>query len=496
MTKDWYFDRFCGAQIAVGVEDGKITDVELERDGSGDVTGNIYKGRVCNVVAGIQAAFVSCGMDKNCYLPLNERNARFNSYDGEATDVVRNYREGDEILVQIVKPAYGSKGAKVTADLAFVGRTLIYLPQTDFLGISRKITDEDKREKLLKEADKLRAAGEGFIVRTAAEEVAKKYLKTEAEYLRKLYRSALENARNAPVGALVYREFDLPFKVVRDSLGGIGKIVASEKAVYDKLIYLSRLGAEISEKKINFYNGRRSMLSQYGLLGQINQLANTRVSLNNGGDIVIERTEAMTVVDVNTGKFTGEDDLETTAFETNLQAAREVARQVRLRNIGGIVAVDFIDMSINEHREAVRDELVNALSADRTKTSVYEMSDLCVSLFTRKRTKNDLLSVMMKPCVHCRGEGHCYSDLYYAANLRAQIMDCFADEYESVVIEINTALMKRLLTGRYFAEDAKGAWLGKRVYMIPHDDCGEEDYSVRGDNGAVLTVPDRAQILY
>lgn len=495
MTKDWYFDRFCGAQIAVCAENGKIVEVELEREG-GDVTGNVYKGRVANVVGGIQAAFVACGMEKNCYLPLNEHNARLNSYDGEADASPRAIEEGEELLVQIVKPAYGSKGAKVTADLAFVGRLLIYLPQTKFLGISRKITDTEQREKLLSEADKLRSAGEGFIVRTAAEHAAKKSLKTEAEYLRKLYRSALEYAASAPVGTLVYREYDLPMKVMRDSLGEIGKIYVGDRTVYERFLRLAKIGGYLPEKKFVLYTGKRAMLEHYGLAQQINALAGTRVPLGNGGDIVINRTEAMTVVDVNTGKFTGEDDLESTSYETNLQAAREVARQVRLRNIGGIVAVDFIDMLQSEHRAAVQQELENALFDDRAKTRVYEMSELCVALFTRKRTKNDLLSIMLKPCPYCAGDGHIPSDLFLAVSLRGKIMDCFADGYGSVIIDVNAALMKRLLAGRYFTEDAKGAWLGKRVYFVPREDLREEKFAVRGDDGAVLTVPDNAQILY
>ncbi|MCI8500541.1 MAG: Rne/Rng family ribonuclease [Clostridia bacterium] len=496
MTKDWYFDRFCGAQIAVCAENGKIVEVELEREGGGDVTGNVYKGRVANVVGGIQAAFVACGMEKNCYLPLNEHNARLNSYDGEADASPRAIEEGEELLVQIVKPAYGSKGAKVTADLAFVGRLLIYLPQTKFLGISRKITDTEQREKLLSEADKLRSAGEGFIVRTAAEHAAKKSLKTEAEYLRKLYRSALEYAASAPVGTLVYREYDLPMKVMRDSLGEIGKIYVGDRTVYERFLRLAKIGGYLPEKKFVLYTGKRAMLEHYGLAQQINALAGTRVPLGNGGDIVINRTEAMTVVDVNTGKFTGEDDLESTSYETNLQAAREVARQVRLRNIGGIVAVDFIDMLQSEHRAAVQQELENALFDDRAKTRVYEMSELCVALFTRKRTKNDLLSIMLKPCPYCAGDGHIPSDLFLAVSLRGKIMDCFADGYGSVIIDVNAALMKRLLAGRYFTEDAKGAWLGKRVYFVPREDLREEKFAVRGDDGAVLTVPDNAQILY
>ena len=182
--KEWFFDRFCGTQVVVYTEDRKIVEVGVESDKGGDLLGNIYKAKVSNVVPGIQAAFVDCGMERNCYLPFNEGPARLSSYDGSA--VVKERRtpkEGDEFLVQVVKLPRGNKGAKVTCDLSFVGKTLIYLPNTDFLGISRKITGKSVRESFLKEADKLREPGEGFIVRTAAETVTRRHLQTESEYL-------------------------------------------------------------------------------------------------------------------------------------------------------------------------------------------------------------------------------------------------------------------------------------------------------------------------
>ncbi len=217
MKKEWFFDRFCGEQIVMCAEDGVLTDVSVESETFGDEIGNIYKGRVQNVVGGMQAAFIACGMEKNCYLPLNERAACFNAYDGGGGDSVHTeLKEGDEILVQVTKAARGSKGAKITRDLSFVGKNLIYMPHTDFLGISRKITDGKSRADLLKEADKLRKTGEGFIVRTAAQNASKKALKTESEYLKRVWRMTLEGAENAPVGTAVYQEYDLPVKIMRD----------------------------------------------------------------------------------------------------------------------------------------------------------------------------------------------------------------------------------------------------------------------------------------
>ena len=198
MKKEWFFDKFCGVRLVVYAEDGKVVEVGAEREEPHDAPGNIYKGRVANVVAGMQAAFISCGMEKNCYLPLEEGAAVFSSYDGTGGTRTNTLKEGDEVLVQLVKSARGNKGAKVTCDLSFVGKNLIYLPRTDFLGISRKIVDAEARERLLKAAEKLREAGEGFIVRTAAETATLRGLKTESEYLRRVCRSVLREAASAP----------------------------------------------------------------------------------------------------------------------------------------------------------------------------------------------------------------------------------------------------------------------------------------------------------
>ena len=221
-----------------------------------------------------------------------------------------------------------------------------------------------------------------------------------------------------------------------------------------------------------------------------------RADLENGGYLVIERTEAMTVIDVNTGSFTGKDDLETTVFETNLLAAREVARLVRLRNIGGIVAVDFIDMQDEEHRLKVEEELTNAMADDRAKTRVFPMNELCVTLFTRKRTRNDLLSFLLKECPHCTHGGYVLSDIFMEMRIRSAIMDCFADGYSAAIVELNRELLNKILRNSVLTQELNGRWKDKRIYCIPHSTWHEEKFTVRGDNAKVLTLPDDAQMLY
>lgn len=497
MKKEWFFDRFCGVQLVAYAEDGILTEAAIESETQGEEIGNIYKGRVQNVVGGMQAAFVDCGMERNCYLPLNERAAIIASYDGGETVLQQSsLKEGDEVLVQIVKPARGNKGAKVTRDLSFVGKTLIYLPKSRFLGISRKLTDEETRASLLKDAEKLIDGDEGYIVRTAAKDATKRRLKTEAEYLKRIYRMTLETAASSPVGACVYKEYELPLKIMRDSLGGeVSRIYVGDRELYERVLRLAKIRPDLGEKKVEFYTGERQLFDTFNLAEQIRALTLSRTDLKNGAYLVVDRTEAMTVIDVNTGSYTGKDDLETTVFETNLLAAREIARLVRLRNIGGIVAVDFIDMQDEAHRAAVEEELVSAMSEDRAKTRVYPMNELCVTLFTRKRTRGDLLSFLLKPCPHCAG-GYMLSDIFMEMRIRSAIMDCFAEGYDAAIVELNRELLHKMLLERVLTQEVRGRWKDKRVYCVPHSTWSAEKFTVRGDNARVLTLPDDAQILY
>ena len=218
MKKEWFFDRYCGHLMAALLEDGELTEFAAESEKQGDLVGNVYKGRVTNVLAGMQAAFVACGLERNCYLSTDETFTDYTKYDGSLKkQMPLRLKEGDEVIVQVTKPPRGNKGAKVTTKLSFVGKRLIYLPNTDFLGISRKITHEETREVLLKIAEKMRKSeNEGFIVRTQAPYASKKVLATEAEYLKSLCEETLEKAKTAKVGDLLYRDSDLPVRVMRD----------------------------------------------------------------------------------------------------------------------------------------------------------------------------------------------------------------------------------------------------------------------------------------
>ncbi len=501
MKKEWFLDRYCKQQFAALVEDGKLIEFSCEKEPRGACVGNIYKGIVTNVLSGMNAAFVNCGLSRNCYLSMDDSYTDYSKYDGTMVEMNEKkppLKEGDEVIVQLTQPERGSKGAKVTTRLSFVGKNIIYLPNSAFLGISRKIYDEETREKLLKKAESMRETEEeGFIVRTQAPFATQKQLKTEAAYLKKLHAETQKLAKTAPVGTLLYEDEDLPMRVLRDSFGeDISAIHVGNEALYQRLLQLVRLRGDIPERKLVHYAGERSMMSAYGISTLVYDSTRPTVPLENGGYLVIEHTEAMTVVDVNTGSFVGDNNLEETALAMNLAAAKEVARQVRLRNIGGIVVVDFIDMAEEAHRLAVTEELKNSLALDNAKCNVLPMSELCITQFTRKRIGSEVLSYLVKACPHCNGIGHVHNDIFVVTHIRAEILDCFAKGYTAAVVELNEKIMKKILTESLFSNELNGQWKNKRVYFIPHKTYKEEYFSVRGDNATVLILPEKAQRLY
>lgn len=499
IKKEWFLDRYCGQQFAALVEDNKLIEFSCESEPRVSCAGNIYKGKVVNVLNGMNAAFIQCGLGKNCYLSMEEEYTDYSKYDGTmgASTPKLDLKVGDEIIVQVTKPARGNKGAKVTTHLSFVGKLMIYLPNVDFLGISRKITDETERERLIEMANKLRSTSEeGYIIRTQAPFSTSKKIKTETEYLKKLYKEMLRQAENAPVGALLYEDDDLPERVMRDCYGEeITAIHVGDAALYQKILRIAKLRGDISERKIDFYQGKRAMMQEYGISPLVYDSARPTVPLENGGSLIIEHTEAMTVIDVNSGSYIGEDNLEDTAFTVNLAAAKEIARQVRLRNIGGLVVVDFIDVA-EEHREMITQTLKEELAKDKARCNVLPMSELCLTQFTRKRLGKESLSVLEKPCPHCGGIGYVHEDIFVITRIRTELLDCFADGYTSAIVELNVRIMRKILDEKLFSIEASNRWKDNRVYFIPHKTYKEDYFTVRGDNSPVLHLPDNAQILY
>ncbi len=499
MKKEWFFDRYCGQQFVALLEDGKVVEFESENEENGSIVGNIYKGVVMNVVSGMNAAFVDCGLGRNCYLSTDETYTDCAQYDGllasTAPTSLSELKEGDEIIVQVTKSARGNKGAKVTSNLSFVSKRIIYLPNTDFFGVSRKITDEAERARLTALAESLRREDEsaGFIMRTKAPLATKEELEREANYLRKLFLKMSEKAKTAPVGALLYQDEDLPVRVMRDSFGDeITAMHVGDKELYDRLLEFIETFGEMDKSKLRFYAGERSMFREYDISRLVYDATKPKVPLEEGGSLIIDHTEALTVIDVNSGSFIGDSSLEETVFNVNLRAAKEIARQVRLRNIGGIVVVDFIDMFNEEHKQAVTETLRSYLALDKAKCNVLPMSEFCLTQFTRKRVGKDLATSLIKPCPHCHGNGSVHNDLFMMTQLREDLLDCFFEGYLSAIVDLNEGMARKILQEHTFSKEMQGRWKNKRIYLIPHKTYKEHTFYVRGENNRFPTVPDNA----
>lgn len=475
--KTIYFDAFCGYIISAVMENSKITEFNFEKRGVKVLPGNIYKGRVESVLPGMRAAFVNCGLQKNCYLSADDCLPDREKYDISENEEAEmpSLSVGDEIIVQVVKPPSGGKGAKVTANPALVGKSLIYMPERTFIGVSRKISDSELKKNLVFSAKRLLKAGEGVIVRTAAPYAKHKQLEGELGYLRNLYNGIKTASPSAKVGDLLYADFTLPVRVLRDTLSyDIDSIVVGSEELKNMISKIVGLYPPHSRRPVILYDSDADMMDSLGLSEQIVSIISPRADLENGGYIIIERTEALTVIDVNTGSFKGDDSLEHTVYYTNILAAREIARQVRLRNIGGIVVVDFIDMRTEAHKKAIVSELERALSADSAKCVVSPMSRLGLVEFTRKRTGVSPLSLMVKPCRYCRSSGHTMSAEYIIICLRAKLLKAAAEGAAKIRVDMNGEVLEKLSGWKEMLEDIATRTHGAEIFAVPHRTYHEE----------------------
>ena len=490
MLKDLFFGTFGSSRYAAVAQGGKLIEFHLDQQRNPQLAGSIYKGRVVNVLGGMQAAFVAFGQERNGYLSTGA------SAEGEAA-LPRELcvSEGDVIMVQVAKAPMGSKGARLTTELSFVGKNLIFMPTANYCAISHKIEDAEDRARLTRFGKKLIAGGGGFVMRTSSRHALLRTLKEEAAYLRALYRSTMEAFDDAFVGDVLYSDGDVFSRLLRDfDLSEIGKIRIGDEESFRRAEKL--LKAARAKGKVERYAGPNELLDAFGLEEQIAAIADSRAELGNGAYLVFDKTEALTAIDVNTGKFTGETDLEDTVFTTNMLAAAEIARQVRLRNIGGIVVVDFIDMADPAHRKQVVEELERCLRDDRSKCNVIPMSELGLVQFTRKKVRQDNLTVLTKPCPHCNGRGVVLSDTFTAFRIRSALKRCFSHGHTGAVVELNANILSYILSSRCLTSCVRGEWRDKRIYLIPHRTFREEQFTVRFDDSEVLTLPDTAVLLY
>ena len=411
------------------LEDGGLAELYIEREER--VIGSIYKGKVQNVLPGMGAAFVDIGLGRNAFLYVDDINKQpLNIGDVEITaghsgfTISEKVKRGDDVLVQIVKEPRGLKGARISTNISLPGRYLILMPSGKYSGVSRKIDSADERNRLKNVMKRIRPEGMATVVRTAAAGASEAELIADLGVLIRMWHGILETYKRATAPALLHKDMNLIYKAARDFItADVDRVLIDDEEEYRKIRdFLQLLGPQYIGR-IEYYNSGRSLFDDYKIDEELQKLMKPKINLPSGASIVIESTEALTVIDVNSGKFTGGRNLEDTILKTNIEAAEEIARQVRLRDIGGIVVVDFIDMSSEASRDKVIKTMEESLRRDRTRATIQSFSSLGLLEFTRKRVGKDLGSQLRGSCPTCSGTGSVMSSQSVAIEAFRRIRD-------------------------------------------------------------------------
>ncbi|MCR4333327.1 MAG: ribonuclease G, partial [Sulfuricaulis sp.] len=375
------------------------------------IVGNVYKGKVVRILPGMQAAFVDVGLERTAFLHASDIRVSSTAESGTGVSPPINelLQDGQEIVVQVVKDPIGTKGARLTMQITLPARYLVFLPYSKHIGISQKIGDEATRERLrtlVQSAMPEGAEEGGYILRTLAENAAGEEIETDIRYLRRVWAACQERICTAAVRSLIHEDLPLALRAMRDLVrGNVEKIRIDSREIFVKA---RDFGIEFIPEvadRIEHYPGERPIFDLYSVEDEIQKALDRKVMLKSGGYLVLDQTEAMTTIDVNTGAYVGRHNLEETLFKTNLEAAQTIARQLRLRNLGGMIIIDFIDMTEAEHKRQVLRALERALARDRTRVTITEMSPLGLVELTRKRTRESLEHVLCHPCPVCQGRG-------------------------------------------------------------------------------------------
>jgi ribonuclease G len=399
------------------MQQGVVQELHIERTNSRGIVGNIYLGKVVRVLPGMQSAFIEIGLERTAFLHVadiwGERNGGNGNGNGETDSrpIERILSEGQSLVVQVLKDPIGTKGARLTTQISIAGRLLVHLPQDRHVGISQRIEREEERDRLRSCIQALVADAEcgGYIVRTVAEDAGDEELAADIAYLRRIWSEVQQRAQGAravPPPSLLHHDLTLAQRVLRDLVTKeTESIVIDSRENFQKLTAFAQEYVPQVAARLEHYTGERPLFDLHGVENEIEKALARRVDLKSGGYLIIDQTEAMTTVDVNTGGFVGARSFDDTIFKTNLEAAQTIARQLRLRNLGGIIIVDFIDMDTEEHRNAVLAELNRALVRDHTRITVNGFTQLGLVEMTRKRTRESLAHVLCEPCPTCGGRG-------------------------------------------------------------------------------------------
>ncbi|MDO8413664.1 MAG: ribonuclease G [Gallionellaceae bacterium] len=450
-------------RVAV-MQQGAVQELYIERSSHLGIVGNIYLGRVMRVLPGMQSAFINIGLERAAFLHVADIWENHNNGD-TAKPIEKVLHEWQSLLVQVIKDPLGSKGARLSTQISIAGRLLVYLPQESHIGVSQRIEDEAERELLRAKLQQLLPPDHsgGYIIRTVAETASDKDLLADIEYLDKLWSKLQQQVTASPTPALLYQELNISLRVLRDFVNeDTTRILVDSRETYQRMVSFAQDYISSATSLLGHYAGERPLFDLYAVEEEIERALSRRVDLKSGGYLIIDQTEALTTVDVNTGGFVGGRNFDDTIFKTNLEAAHVAARQLRLRNLGGIIICDFIDMESQEHRDAVLEEFMKALARDHTRTTINGFSALGLVEMTRKRTRESLAHVLCEACPTCQGRGEvktaqtvCYEILreivrearqFNAREFRIlasqQVIDLFLDEESQSLAQLSDFISK------------------------------------------------------
>ncbi len=476
------------------VENGMLQEVHVERASRRGYVGNIYKGKISRVMPGMQAAFVEIGLDRAAFLHASD------IVRPQASVIVENgdgaprvtaptptppinelVRDGQEIVVQVVKDPIGTKGARLTTHLSIPSRCLVLLPYSKVLGISTRIEDEAARARLKEVLGELLGDTRlGYIVRTNAEGESREALAEDVNYLGKLWTTVQENIARTRVGERIYEDLSLPLRALRDLMRpSIEKVrIDSRETLERAQRFVEQFMPELGDR-VEHYPGERPIFDLYGVEDEIQKALRKEVPLKSGGYLIVDQTEAMTTIDVNTGAFLGSRNLEETVFRTNLEAAQASARQLRLRNLGGIIIIDFIDMVDGEHQRQVLRQLQKSMAHDHAKATVYDMSPLGLVEMTRKRTTESLEHQLCEPCPTCSGRGTLRSAETITYEIFREITRAVRQfEANQLLVLAAPKVVNRILEEESSAVAELEEFIGKTIRFQPEEHYSQEQYDV------------------
>jgi len=469
------------------IENGMLQELHLERQSTTGIVGNIYLGKVSRVLPGMQAAFVDIGMEKAAFLhasdiiTYDDENDQITPHSSNTRDIIELVREGQKIIVQVVKDPLGTKGARLTTDITLPSRYLVFMPDAKHVGVSQRIENEQERRRLKGIVEHHYEEGQGgFIVRTAAEGANADELAQDAVFLKKLWQKIIKKKKKTRNQAVLYEDLSLAFRIIRDFIANeLERVRIDSKLMFGELTAFTDEFSPDITKKLEYYPGERPIFDMFDVESEIKRALDKKVELKSGGYLIIDQTEAMTTIDVNTGAFVGHRSLEDTIFNTNSEATQAIARQLRLRNLGGIIIIDFIDMESEDHRRRVLHSLELALGKDRAKTNINGFSALGLVEMTRKRTRESLEHVLCGACPACKGRGYVKTVETVCAELLREIVRVNrAYDADQFVVYASTAVAESLLNDEYHNLAELEVFIGKQIKVKTEPMYNQDQFDV------------------